>query len=307
MARRFSLGWRPLQQNLHDFLCAGIRRTPPAPIRPGALAIVSLVSGRDFLMYLAAIKSFYARIGQGAVYAIDDGTLSPAQRAELKANLPGINLLHIAEAPAARVPKGGCWERLLHLVEIGRSSYVIQLDADTLTRLAIPEVLNAVRAGHAFILSGDEAGAAVLSREEIARRVGAGHHIQTVMERRLAEDPALKPFYVRGSGAFFGFPAGAVSLAEVEEFSGRMQRLLGERWQEWGSEQATVNYLAANLPGCRVLQPPKYTHRWRLAPRDDSAFVHFIGTYRFDGQYYARETRKAIRALRAPAGLATEA
>jgi hypothetical protein len=79
-----------------------------------------------------------------------------------------------------------------------------------------------------------------------------------------------------------------------------MAQEFGSRWNEWGTEQISVNYLLANLEGLQVLKAPKYTHRWREAPGADSAFIHFIGSHRFDGQFYALESRKTIRDLRRP-------
>ena len=49
-----------------------------------------------------------------------------------------------------------------------------------------------------------------------------------------------------------------------------------------------------------ILPPPKYTHRWQQPPGEDSAFIHFIGTHRFEKQFYARQSRKAIKDLQRP-------
>jgi len=296
------LSRRTVQQKVHDLLCAGIRRTPPLRIVPAPVTILSMVSARDLLMYLGAIKSFYAQFGQGRVCVINDGSLTAGHLDLLKENVPGVDLVHIDDAPRRKVPKGGTWERLLYMVELSRDSYVIQLDADTLTRAPIEEVREAVRTGRPFIISGDRDPAQIQTRQAVSAlaRLSASQHVQVEMERRLADIDTLKPCYVRGCSAFFGLPAGLLSLDEVEEWSQTMEAVLGRRWTEWGTEQASANYLLANLPGTLVLQSPKYTHRWRERPADESAFIHFIGSNRFDKQYYARETRKTIRALKAP-------
>ncbi|MDB5195629.1 MAG: hypothetical protein JWO84_813 [Parcubacteria group bacterium] len=295
-------GKRALAQQIHDLLCGGILRTPPLEVRPSPVSICSLVSGRDFYMYLVAIKSFYAQLGQANIYAIDDGSLTADQRRLLCEQVRGITLLHISDAPRKRVPKGGCWERLLYMIQLAQMAYVIQLDSDTLTRQPLAEVIDACIAQTPFILSGDQSGARILSREAASQEVTnpQGQHIQTVMERRLAEAEGLKPCYVRGCAAFFGLPRGALSFDEVEEFSEYMTGMLGTRWNEWGTEQATVNYFVANLPGTSILQPPKYTHRWKVAPGSETAFIHFIGTHRFENQFYALQSRKVIKALRHP-------
>ena len=293
---------RALQQQVHDFLCAGISRTPPLALKPGGAVILSMVTARDLVMYLGAVKSFYAQFGAGRVVVINDGSLGSDHLRQLQDNIRGVEILHIADAPRRSVPRGGCWERLLWMAELAKDAYVIQLDADTLTRGPIPEVCEAAARGLPFILSGDREGARIQSREEISRlsRLSASRHVQIVLEQLLAEIEPLQPFYVRGSAGFFGLPRGVLSLDAIEQWSQTMERALGPRWSEWGTEQATVNYLIANLDGTQILQPPRYTNRWRERPDEASAFIHFIGTNRFDGQYYARETRKAIRALKAP-------
>ncbi len=293
---------RALAQHLHDFLCAGVLRTPPLEVQPSPVSICSLVSSRDFYMYLVAIKSFYAQIGQGNICAIDDGSLTLNQVRVLREQVCGITMLHINDTPRKRVPRGGCWERLLHMIQLAQSSYVIQLDSDTLTRGAMAEVVDACICQTPFILSGDEAGAHILSRKEASQIAASSRnkHIQTCMEQKLAIIDGLKPCYVRGSAAFFGLPQGVLSFDDVEKFSDVMSQALGGRWNEWGTEQATVNYLVANLPETVVLQPPKYAHRWNYPPDSETAFIHFIGTHRFKGHYYGEQSRKIIKALRYP-------
>jgi hypothetical protein len=134
-----------------------------------------------------------------------------------------------------------------------------------------------------------------------AARDDGSLHIQTAAESKLDTIPRIKPFYVRGCSGFFGIPKGALTLEDVEEFSEAMTAALGARWNEWGTEQMTVNYLVANLPGVNVLQPPKYTQFFGKRLGIDSSFVHFIGMYRFDRLAYTRETRKLISELRAAA------
>src|SRR5262249_7445213 len=156
---------------------------------------------------------------------------------------------------------GGTWERLTTIVELSRDSYVIQVDSDTLTRSPIPEIVDSYARGRPFILAGDRKGGALTSVEEastIARADGSSH-IQTAAESKLDTVAGIKPSYVRGCSGFFGVPKGALTLEDVEEFSSAMTGALGARWNEWGTEQMTVNYLVANLPGVNVLQPPKYT------------------------------------------------
>lgn len=294
-------GRRTVAQRVHNVLCAGILSTPPLEVLPSAVSICSMVSSRDFYMYLVAIKSFYAQLGQASVYAINDGSLTGDQKRLLREQVRGITLLHINDAPRKKVPKGGCWERLLYMIELSQSAYVIQLDSDTLTRRPLAEIIDAIFAQTSFILAGDRDGAKIITRDEASQQaLMLGRHVQSAMEQKLAAIPGLKPNYVRGCAGFFGVPRGAMSFEEVESFSDCMDQVLGTRWNEWGTEQATVNYLVANLAGAAVLQPPKYSHRWKTPPGNETAFIHFIGTHRFEKHFYAQQSRKVIKALRQP-------
>lgn len=293
---------RKFQRSLHNLVCRGIVNTPPVKIQSAPLTFCSMCSTRDFVMYLAAMKSMYKYMGEGRVVTINDGSLTQEQQDLLRKHL-GAEVRHIDQAPKRRVPKGGTWERLTTIAELSQDSYVIQVDSDTLTRSAIPEILESYRIGRPFILAGDRQGSGVTSAEAAAKaaRRANSSHIQTAAESKLDAIPGIKPYYVRGCSGFFGVPKGVLSLDDVEEFSQAMTGALGARWNEWGTEQMTVNYLVSNLEGVGVLQPPKYTQYFGTPLGGDSSFVHFIGSYRFDGMAYTRETRKLISELRAAA------
>jgi hypothetical protein len=295
-------GKRLLDQRLHNLLCGGVTRTPPIETRAPDICVCSQVSARDITMYLVAIKSFHARLGLRKIFAINDGSLTNAHVGLLKEQVPGITILHAKDAPRRQVPKGGCWERFLHIVQLAQSDYVIQLDSDTISRGTMEEVRDSCAQQRPFIMAGDRDGARIISCETASRNAAPStkRHVQILLEQKLSQIDGLMPNYVRGCAAFFGLPAGIVSLDAVEEFSRRVQSVLGDRWMDWGSEQATVNYFLANLTGTIVLQPPKYTHRWKETPAAESAFVHFIGTHRFDGQFYGLQSRRIIRELQQP-------
>ena len=293
---------RKFQRSLHNIACRGIVDTPPVKIQSAPLVFCSMVSTADFVMYLSAMKSMYKHIREGRVVTIDDGSLTQEQRDLLRKHLDA-EVRHITDAPKRRVPKGGTWERLTTIVDLSRDAYVIQVDSDTLTRNAIPEILDSYRSSRPFILAGDREGSGLKSVEDTSKaaRADGSPHIQTAAEGKLDTIPGIKPSYVRGCSGFFGIPKGALTLDDVEEFSQAMTSALGTRWNEWGTEQMTVNYLVANLPGVNVLQPPKYTQYFGKPLGGESNFVHFIGMYRFDHLAYTRETRKLISELRAAA------
>lgn len=73
-----------------------------------------------------------------------------------------------------------------------------------------------------------------------------------------------------------------------------MSALLGARWSEWGTEQVSSNYVVANSPDARVLPYPKYACFDLDMDPERSAFLHFIGTHRFERGVYAALANRVI-------------
>ena len=92
-----------------------------------------MVSHRDLIMYFVAIRSLYAQIGEGAIAIIDDGSLTAADTEILHRLLGGPQIIRADQIDTGACPRGGTWERLLHILDLSSSRYVIQLDSDTLT------------------------------------------------------------------------------------------------------------------------------------------------------------------------------
>jgi hypothetical protein len=286
---------RWLKSRDHDLRCRGVLKTKPLRIVPSELRILSLLCHADVLMYLIAVKSLYARIGEGEILIIDDGSLTQSDRALLAEHLKP-HIAHIDDVPTGACPRGGCWERLLKIVDLTTNFYVIQLDADTVTRGEIPEVVDCVRSNRSFTL-GTRLGKDFASAAEVVKLLGSAEdsHVQVCAERNLGNIPdAVRRRYVRGSAGFAGFARHSQSVAAVESFSKAMAELLGRKWLEWGSEQVASNYLIANSPEAVVLPYPKYAcFDLRMDP-GASSFLHFIGSNRFDRGVYARESRGFI-------------
>ena len=129
---------------------------------------------------------------------------------------------------------------------------------------------------------------------------GSGH-VQHAAERALASLPGAEALrYIRGSSGFAGFARGGFARGRLDDFSRHMEAALGARWSEWGTEQVASNFVIANSPGAVVLPYPDYAC---YDPRIDagrSLFLHFYGTYRFDGGTYGARSRAVLAAL-APA------
>lgn len=251
--------------------------------------VLSQLQHKDLLMYLAAIKSFARQLPPSAVHVVNDGSLTAQDCALLAQHVPEIQFHTLSDCREPGLPIGGTWERLIAIARLSRSHYVIQLDADTLTRGAISEVVQLSHANRAFAIGtwdGQEIESATGRASQTRTRSPDATHVQMQAEMhfdRLSHAAELK--YVRGCSGFAGFAAGSDKLQLMHRLSGEMQKLIGDKWLEWGSEQVMSNLVVANEPDAMVLPHPDYTDCEKMKPH--SRFVHFIGTCRFQGGRYA--------------------
>lgn len=280
-----------------------ILKTPPLREDANGPLFFSMVGTRSVLPYLVAVKSLQKWLGCGRVALLNDGTLTTADRDILSYHCRDPLILNAQMVNTAPAPKGGCWERLLTLLDLRRDAYVIQLVSDTLTLGPLPEVNAAIAAGRPFTLGGGP-DSAILSLQEAAQqargRIGAEPvHIQTRAEAILDQLDLPAPQaanYARGCAAFAGFPINAFGPASALSFSVAAERLLGRHWHEWGSEQVTSNFLIVNEPQAELLPARQYVNYWRQTLADE-CFVHFPGTHRYHGGAYLRLLRKAVADL----------
>lgn len=291
---------RTLAVTRFDWQCRGILRTPPLRHRPAPIRIVSMVRTEHLRMYLLAIKSFYRHLPGGQVVVLDDGSLTGADQALLARHVEGLEIVRLDGIRTDPCPRGGCWERLLHILDSSAVSYVVQLDSDVLTSGPVPEVLAAIEGNAAFTLNSGR-DTRILSLEQSAAMVAAADpdRLQIAIEQAL---PRLPPEaggrrYVRGSAGFAGFPRGLCTRGAAAAFSAAMQGMLGARWLEWGTEQTASNYLVANAPGGTVLPWPRYACFDRSVDPAEADLLHFVGSWRFDRGAYAAKARRVIAEL----------
>ena len=249
-------------------------------------------------MYLVAVKSFYRSVGAGQIVIVDDGTLSPDDRQILARHLGSPEFIDLREINTGPYPRGGTWERILKILDMLESNYVIQLDCDTVTRGPIPEVLECIHSNKCFALGTlSRFGTRFVSLAEASEFASDFQHphVQNAAEKNLARIsfPEQRR-YVRGSSGFAGFAKGIRLHSLALEFSNRMFELIGQKWTEWGSEQVMSNYLVANSPAAAVLPYPKYSCFDPDVPLDEATFLHFIGSYRYMQGVYSRESRAVI-------------
>ncbi|MGH7069226.1 MAG: hypothetical protein ACREFO_04345 [Acetobacteraceae bacterium] len=265
---------------------------------------MSMVRTTDALPYLLAIKSLSTCIELGRAVAIIDRTAPAACRRLLEAHITGIELVELESIPVGRCQHGGTWERLLCCIDRSEEEYVIQLDSDTLTvGPDLTEVTACIAENRAFTLGGGPRGSGqrIVAMPEAARNLDFDHDfIGIAAQRWLAAYPSGETLrYVRGSSAFAGFARGGIDRQRIEDFHAHMQRALGERWAEWGSEQCASNFAIANMTGAIVLPWPSYTNFLPQRPIGDSRFLHFYGTVRYRKGCYVRLGRQAIERIMA--------
>lgn len=293
-----------LQRFHFEQKCKGIVDTPPVVAEPGnRVALLSQTRHMDLLMYLLAVKSFARHIPVGAIYIVDDGTLTADDRALLDQQLPDCTVFALQELRSLRCPKGGTWERLLAIAMLNKDHYVIQLDADTLALGELAEVADCVAHSQAFTIGtwDHQAPETMRERRDVALPLSRlpKAHVQVMAEANLDKISGFDNMqYIRGCSAFAGFPQGSFSRERVEDLSEQMHNALGERWSEWGTEQFMSNVIVANTENPMVLPHPKYSDCTQVH-RGGQAFVHFIGTCRFAHGTYASMSAQILREFRA--------
>lgn len=294
---------RRLREHRFNAAARAVRATSPVIARDDGVVIFSMIGTRVVDSYLIAAKSFHARLGRGRFVILDDGTLTAADKALLADQLDDPEIRHIAQVDPGDCPRGGCWERLLTLLELRRQAYVIQLDSDTVTLGLVDEVAGAIAAGRNFTLRGDER-----SQWQVAKafarapgEVGSDAHVQARIEAVMDRIDAGLPrplHYVRGCAGFAGFARGGLGREVADAFSREARAMLGAAtWGQWGSEQVMSNVIVANEGEPLLLPYERYCNYWGEPGVDGAALVHFLGTCRFERGIYLASARSAIAAL----------
>ena len=290
----------------HDRAARGVLDTPPIVAADDGLVLFSMMGTRVLLPYLVAVKSLHAQLRRGRIIILNDGTLSQQDRAILAYHCDNPVIIEMSDIDTAPCPKGNCWERLLAILDTRAANYVIQLDSDTVTTGPVPEILEAIAANRSFTLGGgaDAVAHGFLSPDGIGRIFypdgPLSNHVQHISEPALVKLPdAAQVRYIRGCAGFAGFAKNDGGRARAVSFSQSMTTLIGDKWNEWGSEQVASNFVISNDPDPIILPYSHYINHWDEPVPADVRFWHFVGTYRYHFGTYCRATRAAIEALRA--------
>ncbi|MBA4306268.1 MAG: hypothetical protein C0429_05975 [Sphingopyxis sp.] len=299
LGRRFG-AWQ------HGRAVRSILDTPPITPLDDGVILFSMIGTAVLLPYLVAVKSLHAQLRRGRIMLLDDGTLTAADKALIDAHCGKPKILTFADIQTAPCPQGNCWERLLAILDLRRDHYVIQLDSDTVTLGPVSEIAAAIEANRSFTLGGgvEDVQHGFMTVPHMIRTIYPDGpiypHIQSVIEASLRDVPGAADLkYIRGCAGFAGFAKSADGRAMAERFAVDAGRVVGSRFCEWGSEQAASNFVVANDPDPIQLPYERYTNHWEEALPPDPAFIHYIGTYRYDRGSYVASTRRAIAMLQA--------
>jgi hypothetical protein len=289
-----------LKRTWFDQICRDVLSTVPIHTKKSDLVIVTMVSHRDLLMYLIAIKSIYNYINNGEIVILNDGTLTEQDIALLKQHISFLAIYNVDDIKTGKCPKCGTWERFFLISEYIKDYYVIQIDSDTVTIGEIPEITKCLKDNNSFIL-GTEVSQNFQPIRDTSKRMKLedSPHVQVIAEKNLDKlEHSDRLMYARGCSGFAGFAKGSFSWSNVENFSQRMSAIVGEKWIEWGSEQVATNFIIANSPYARVLPYPKYASYYPHLEVNysNSSFLHFIGKNRFENNFYIEKARDAIKA-----------
>jgi hypothetical protein len=282
-----------------DRIARKVRHTAPLDIKHQEdIVIVSQIYHNAVDMSLLALKSFGKSFTRGRFELIDDGSLLKEDYKLIEKHLPNAKIVHIDEIDIGKCPKGGTWERLIHIINLSKNAYVIQVDTATFTIGAVPEIDQYVTRNQAFTIGGPMWPTPVTPKymSEIAKS-WKGWHVQVKTEEYLSDIKSI-PLgkYLRGCSAFTGFPKGALDNTTLESLSLELESVLGkDKWHEWGSEQVSSSIMISLCKNAEILPWPKYmNYGFPTTGKNIKDYLgkvsvlHFIGSNRFDNRIYEK-------------------
>lgn len=283
-----------------------VAKTPPIQAQPDSdVILVSQLHPRDLYGYLVAIKSVLYSFDRAAVLVVCDG-LTSGHKKTLADHIPQIQFQDIADVHYTGLQKEGTWERLVTLIRESQHRYAMQVDSDILALDRLDTVLDYIHSGVSFALTDRKTTgyqSLTAASQWIADHEKDSPHIQYLIESNLHHFPrADERQYIKATSAFTGFAKGSANLDQLIEFSEDAEKIAGGRWQEWGSEQISSNYLVANTPTHALLPRPAYVNHTPHESLDGAKLIHFFGTHRHYQGRYRRMAAQIINKLQEKTG-----
>lgn len=288
---------RELNQKLFNFMTASVRNKLRVKVNIDSnFVILTQLCSSDINMYLVAMASFCKYLKPKSVVVVAD-RLTVDETALLVSCVEGLTIIPIADATSPDLPKGGCWERLITIHRLLSDSYVVQLDADTVTLNYLAEVAAAINENRSFTLAtkmGYEKWTLAETSDKVVEINGG--HVQLLAEKSFSKMvEADTRLYVRGCAGFAGYGKNSATLDSLIKFSSEIEGIIGKGgWHQWGSEQVASNYVVANVPGSVILPFDKYPYYEVGLSLNTPKFLHFIGGSRYKRGVYIMLSRKII-------------
>jgi hypothetical protein len=305
----FDKSLKKINKRRFDKCAKEVRATEKLSIQhQNDIIIVSQIYHDAMDMSLLALKSFGKAFGRGKFELLDDGSLTEDDYKTLFQHLPSLNITKIDDINVGDCPRGGTWERLIHIINLSQNAYVIQVDTDTLTLGALPEVDAYVRKNQAFTIGSPMWPEPITpSYMSSVAKYWNGTHVQVKTEEQLGEMQSIPlTKYLRGCSAFTGFPKGQFEFHLLEALSIEMENKLGkDKWNEWGSEQVSSSLMVSLCENAQILPWPKYMNfgfpeTGFTSMKDYQgkvSMLHFIGSNRYDKNLYKKLSKNFINRL----------
>jgi len=279
-----------------------VLKTKPLEYRlDDSVTVVSMVGSGTVSMYLVAIKSFMENFGYGTIEVINDGTLTEEDVCILKQQIPNLNISIASDVETHGCPTYISWKRLFRIQKLAETSYVIQLDSDTVSLGPLVEVHDRVIKNEGYLIGSKRWGKAV--NVELLRDIVSqwnNTHVQPLAEvnfhkMRFFADGTK---YIRACAGFAGYPKGFASVEQIKELSEEIESYIGKTWHGWGSEQTATMCLISKTKNAHVLPWPYYQN-FKFPQSNECIksmnFIHFIGSNRFDENIYSQLAQAKIK------------
>ena len=293
---------KKINRNIYDYSVRDIRDCVHISTDENSnFTLLTQLCPPDVNMYLVAVSSFCQFLKPKKIVIVSD-RLSDDDLHLLHACIEDLVVVPVAQALHPKLPTGGCWERLISVHNFLADSYVVQLDADTITLKYPQDVADAIKQNRSFTLT-TKMGVDKWTLAETSKRLESveSEHVQVSIEKAFVEmvdsDTRL---YIRGCAGFAGFARGSTTVQKLVEFSQEAEALVGaEKWFQWGSEQVASNFVVANSENSIILPFSLYPYYEPGVDLESPCFLHFIGDYRYEKGKYIALSRKVIGELTA--------
>ncbi|MDP1535429.1 MAG: hypothetical protein Q8L92_17770 [Rubrivivax sp.] len=170
-----------------------------------------------------------------------DPSSDTSDRALICDYLPHITSHDAGEFRLSGLSVDGAWDRLSAVAYYAADFYVVQIDVDTVAVRDLVGLRCSISDGVVYSVgTGDDSE--VKSMAGIAAcacwRQSGKEHIQGRSESALDQfDPSSRDRYIRECSDFADFTHRSIDPEAGQAVSTGLDRLLGERWQEWGNER----------------------------------------------------------------------